>query len=60
MTEDQLSNIIVGYAIEEVHRELRLGILETAYRDCLFYELASAGFKVEKEKELPIVYKDLV
>ena len=59
MNEDQLSKIIIGYAIE-VHRELGPGLLESAYRDCLKYELTKAGFKVEKERPMPIAYKEIV
>ena len=58
MTADELSNIIIGYAIE-VHRELGPGLLESVYRNCLGYELINSGLMVEKEKTLPIIYKDL-
>jgi len=58
MTENELSNIIIGKAIE-VHRELGSGLLESAYQECLSYELIKDGFKVEKEKALPIVYKEI-
>ena len=43
----------------EVHTELGSGLLESAYRECLRYELQSRGLKVEQERELPIVYKTL-
>lgn len=58
MTEDKISNIIIGKAIE-VHRALGPGLLESAYQECLYYELVNEGLKVEKEKALPIVYKDI-
>jgi len=38
MTEDQLSNIIIGCAIK-VHTALGPGLLESAYEECLYYEL---------------------
>jgi GxxExxY protein len=55
---DLLSYKIIGLAIE-VHRQLGPGLLESAYQECLFYEIKKAGLKVEKEKALPIVYKEI-
>lgn len=58
MTENELSNIIIGSAIE-VHKQLGPGLLESAYQECLYFELKSKGLLVEKEKPMPIVYKDV-
>ena len=58
MTENELSKIVIGCAIE-VHRRLGPGLLESAYQECLFYELICAGLKVEKEKPMPIIYKEV-
>lgn len=58
MTENELSTIIIGCAIE-VHRRLGAGLLERAYQECLMYELKLNGLKVEKEVLLPITYKEL-
>ena len=58
MTENELSNIILGCAID-VHKQLGPGLLESAYQECLFYELSEKGLKVQKEKPMPIVYKDV-
>jgi GxxExxY protein len=58
MTENELSNRIIGCAIE-VHRQLGPGLLESAYQECLFYELKISGLEVQKEKPMPIVYKDV-
>ncbi|WP_115809855.1 GxxExxY protein [Winogradskyella pacifica] len=58
MDENKLSNIILGCAIE-VHKQLGPGLLESAYQECLFHELKKAGLAVQKEKALPIVYKDI-
>jgi len=58
MTENEISKIIIGCAIE-VHKLLGPGLLESAYRECLFYELLQAGLEVEKEKPMPIVYKEV-
>lgn len=58
MTEDEISNKIIGAAIE-VHRKLGPGLLESAYRECLSYELMLMGLKIEKEKPMPIIYKEV-
>ncbi|PWH14990.1 MAG: GxxExxY protein [Anaerolineae bacterium] len=49
---------IIGAAIE-VHRVLGPGLLESAYEACLIYELTRRGLKVEQQKPLPVVYKDV-
>lgn len=56
--EDNLTAIVIGKAIE-VHRALGPGLLESAYQECLLYELRQAGLYVEREKVLPIVYKEV-
>lgn len=58
LTENELSNIIIGFAIE-VHNQLGPGLLESAYQECLCYELINAGLDVKKEISLPIVYKGI-
>ena len=50
--------MVIGHAIE-VHRSLGPGLLESAYKECLFYELVNDGFQVKKEVLMPIVYKQL-
>jgi len=62
MTEKELLNriteSIIGAAIE-VHRALRPGLLESAYEACLAFELVERGLKVEQQKPLPVVYRDV-
>jgi GxxExxY protein len=58
MTENEISEKIIGCAIV-VHKLLGPGLLESAYLECLFYELIEAGLQVEKQKPLPLVYKDV-
>jgi len=58
MIENELSKKIIGCAIE-VHKQLGPGLLESAYQECLYYELTLAGLKVKKEKPMPIVYKEV-
>ncbi len=57
-SENELSNIIIGCAIE-VHKQLGPGLLESAYQECLYYELKNSGLDVIKEKAMPIVYKEV-
>jgi GxxExxY protein len=58
MTEDELSNIIIGCAIK-VHSALGPGLLESAYEECLNYELIKAGLSVQKQKPLPLIYEEV-
>lgn len=58
MDENQLSNLIIGMAIE-VHKQLGPGLLESAYEQCLAYKLSHAGIIFERQKELPVVYKGI-
>lgn len=58
MVNNKLTEKIIGSAIE-VHRSLGPGLLESAYKECLFFELISRNLILEKEKPLPIVYKDV-
>jgi len=58
MIENELSEKIIGCSIE-VHRSLGPGLLESAYQECLFYELQKAGLRVEKQKALPLIYKEI-
>ena len=43
----------------KIHSALGPGLLENAYEECLFFELKSLGLKVEKQKGLPLKYKDI-
>ncbi len=58
MTDKQLTYEIIGAAIE-VHRQLGPGLLESAYEECLCRELAIRNIPFERQKPLPLVYKDL-
>ncbi|WP_462319425.1 GxxExxY protein [Marinilabilia sp.] len=44
----------------QVHTALGPGLLESAYEECLYYELTQIGLKVEKQKALPLVYKEVI
>jgi GxxExxY protein len=58
MELNQLTEKIIGCAIE-VHRNLGPGLLESAYEECLVYELKSAGLIAERQVAVPVVYKDI-
>lgn len=56
---NEISGEIISCAIE-VHKHLGPGLLESAYQECLCYELGRAGLDVVREKKLPITYKDII
>ena len=56
MTENELSQLVIGCAIK-VHAALGPGLLESAYEECLYYELTNKGLFVEKQKAMPLVYE---
>jgi len=58
MDNNELTHAIIGAAIE-VHRRLGPGLLESAYRACLGYELRKRGFEVVEEQSVPVVYDDV-
>lgn len=58
MKENELSRIIIGKAIE-VHKILGPGLLESAYKECLYYEITNSGLYVAKEVPMPVVYKEV-
>jgi GxxExxY protein len=55
---NKLTEQIIGAAIE-VHRHLGPGLLESAYETCLAYELEQLGLAFERQKALPLVYKEI-
>ena len=58
MEMNELTAAIIGVAIE-VHKRLGPGILESAYRVCLAYELRKRGFTIDEEQPVPVVYDDI-
>ena len=42
-----------------MHRHLGSGLLESAYEECLFWELGQAGLKTQRQVPLPVVYKEV-
>jgi len=58
MIENIITGKIIGCAIR-VHNELGPGLLESAYEECMYYEIQHEGLKVKKQKPLPLVYHDV-
>ena len=58
MTENELSKIVFDCALK-VHQVLGPGLLESAYEECLFYELKKIGLNVQKQKALPLIYEEV-
>jgi GxxExxY protein len=58
MEFETTSRAIIGAAIE-VHRLLGPGLLESAYEECLFYEIEKLNFRVQRQKAVPVVYKEI-
>jgi GxxExxY protein len=56
--ESGLGERVIGLGID-VHRHLGPGLLESAYEECLCFELAQAGIAYRRQVPLPIVYKDI-
>jgi GxxExxY protein len=55
---DEVSDAVIGACIE-IHQQLGLGLLESAYEECLCYELSVRGIAFERQKPLPVVYKSV-
>lgn len=58
MTENELSKVVFDSALK-VHKALGPGLLESAYEECLFYELKKTGLWVEKQKPVPLIYEEV-
>ncbi|MEO5569858.1 MAG: GxxExxY protein [Bacteroidia bacterium] len=58
MTENELSYKIIGIAIE-VHKVLGPGLLESAYKECMFYKCNKANIHIEKEKSVPLIFEEV-
>jgi GxxExxY protein len=53
---NRITEKIIGCAIE-IHRNIGPGLLESAYEECLCYELSQANLKFERQVPLPVIYK---
>jgi GxxExxY protein len=58
MNENELSNKIIGLAID-VHNALGPGLLESAYKECMYHKIGKSGLWIEKEKSMPLVFEEV-
>ena len=58
MNENEISRIIFEAGLK-VHRQLGPGLLESAYEECLFYELRKSSLLIEKQKPMPLIYDEV-
>ena len=58
MELNEITQKIIGCAIE-VHRNLGPGLLESAYEECLAYELLKGGLDIKRQQPTPVVYKEI-
>ncbi len=56
MTENEITEVVIGCAIK-VHRSLGPGLLESAYEECMDYELRNTILEIERQKPLPLIYE---
>jgi GxxExxY protein len=56
MSENEIAKTVFEIGLK-VHRALGPGLLESAYEECLYYELLNAHLKTEKQKSLPLIYE---
>ncbi|MFN8237485.1 MAG: GxxExxY protein [Chitinophagales bacterium] len=55
---NKMTDTIIGCSID-IHKHLGPGLLESAYRECLFYDLKQNGLDVKREIPMPIIYKEI-
>ena len=55
---NEITRALIGAAIT-VHRELGPGLLESAYEAYLAYQISNVGFKVERQKAVPLKYREV-
>ena len=58
VVENDIATSIIGSAFE-VHTALGPGLLESAYKECLYYKLKKNGVLVEKEKPMPLIFEEV-
>ncbi len=56
MSENEIAKVVFDLGLK-IHRALGPGLLESAYEECLSYEIRKQGLKIEKQKPLPLVYE---
>ena len=57
-TENEIAKIVFESGLQ-IHKTLGPGLLESAYEECLYFDLVNAGLEIEKQKSLPLIYKEI-
>jgi GxxExxY protein len=57
LLHEELTSSILKCAFR-VHSKLGPGLLESAYEECLHYELEKVGLSVIKQKPMPLIYEE--
>ncbi|MCV9388244.1 GxxExxY protein [Reichenbachiella ulvae] len=58
MTENQIASLIVDTCYQ-IHTQLGAGLFESVYEEILTYELREKGLKTERQKGIPVFWKDI-
>ena len=58
MSENEITEQVLKASFK-VHTELGPGLLESSYKECLYYELLQSGLFVEKEKPMSLIYHEV-
>lgn len=58
MHENEISKIVFDSGLK-IHRELGPGLLESAYEECLAYELSQNGLSIQRQKPMPLIYENV-
>ena len=57
MTEKELATLVVDLCYQ-IHTQLGAGLFESVYEEVLYYELIQMGFKIDRQKGIPVQWKD--
>ena len=58
METNDITYQIIGAAYK-IHSAFGPALLESAYRECMFYLLRKQGLLVEKEKAVPLIFEEI-
>ena len=58
MKDEQIFKTVLDCSFR-VHTNIGLGLLESAYEECLAFELRKMGLNVEKQKPMPLTYNNI-
>ncbi|WP_312344005.1 GxxExxY protein [Chryseobacterium binzhouense] len=59
MNENEISKIVFESGLK-IHRQIGIGLFESVYEECLYYEIQKTGLIVERQKFLDVTYDELV